>query len=320
MLPIAFDPPEHTRYRRLLHPHFSRRTVEALEPQIRTLVAELVDAVADKGHCDFVQAVGIPLPAQVFLTMFGLPLQDRDRLIRWKDIIISSAGVHGTEEPPEAVAAAAAELCQYLIGHITGRRVSGGDDDLLGRLLADTSKDRLSDNELLGLCFQAVLAGLDTVTSALANAFAILATRPDLRRQLIDGPGLIPDAVEELLRIDGPVLTLPRVAVQNVELNGVKITSGCPVHVAVAVANRDPAEHTEPDTIDFQRGEPHLAFGIGSHFCLGTHLARLEMKAVLEEWHQRIPHYRLADGAAPAAAWPAGLIGITSLPLIYPTE
>ena len=318
MLPIAYDPPEHTRYRLLLHPHFSRRAVERLAPRIRSLAAELVAAVAGAGECDFVRAVAIPLPAEVFLTMFGLPPADRDRLIRWKDVIINTAGIHGAEQASQDAAGAAGELCEYLIGHIAARRAEGGTDDLLSQLLADTGEDRLTDHELLGLCFQAVLAGLDTVTSALANAFAILATRPDLRRQLVEHPDLVPGAVEELLRVDGPVMTLPRVAVEDVELAGVKVAAGCPVHVALAVANRDPGEHREPDAVDFRRGEPHLAFGLGPHFCLGTHLARLEMQAVLTEWHRRIPEYRLADGAEPAAAWPAGLIGVTSVPLVYP--
>jgi cytochrome P450 len=320
MLPIAFDPPEHTRYRHLLYAdHFSRRRIELKESEIRALAAELVDAVAGKGECEFVEAVAVPLPAQVFLAMFGLPHVDRDKLIAWKNRILgNSAGTGATEAAPQATAEAAAELLEYLIGHIARRRAEPDDSDLLGRLLADPSDERMSDHELLGLSFQFVLAGLDTVTSALANAMTILASRPDLRQRIVDDPGIIPAAIEELLRIDGPVVTLPRIATQDVELDGMKVAEGCPVHVALAVANRDPAEYANPDAIDFDRGEAHLAFGIGPHFCLGTHLARLEMRVVLEEWHRRIPTYALTNGAEPAARWPAGLIGVTSVPLSYP--
>jgi hypothetical protein len=151
----------------------------------------------------------------------------------------------------EAAAKAARELFGYLVEKIAARRADGGGNDPLAVLLADTGDDRLTEHELLGMCFQFVLAGLDTVTDALSNAFAILATRPDLRQQLVDDPGIIPDAIEELLRIDGPML---------------------------------------------------------------------EMKAVLEEWHRRIPGYQLAEGVRPVALWPAGLVGVASLPLVYPVE
>jgi cytochrome P450 len=189
---------------------------------------------------------------------------------------------------------------------------------MLGQLLADTSEDALNDEEMLGLSFQFVLAGLDTVTCALSTIFATLASQPELRRQIAANPALIPDAIEELLRVDGPVATLPRVVTQDVELGGQTIPAGNYVQVAVAVANRDPAEHPDPDTIDFRRQERHLAFGGGPHGCLGSHLARLEMRVALEEWHRRIPEYELAPGSTPRATWPAGLVGIDSLPLVFP--
>jgi cytochrome P450 len=189
---------------------------------------------------------------------------------------------------------------------------------MLGQLIADPSDDRLNDEELLGLSFQFVLAGLDTVTCAMSTIFATLASQPELRQQIAADPSLIPDAIEELLRMDGPVATLPRVVTQDVELGGQTIPAGNYVQIAVAVANRDPAEHADPDTIDFRRQERHLAFGGGPHGCLGSHLARLEMRVALEEWHRRIPEYGLAPGVSPRATWPAGLVGIDRLPLVFP--
>jgi cytochrome P450 len=318
MVPIGTDPPEHTRYRRLLQPMFSPRSVAPWQPRIRALAGELIDQVATKGECDLVADLAVPLPAQVFLTLFGLPLEDRDRLLAWKDAILDTVGIRGAEAPSAESARLGAELYGYLVSHISGRRRHGGTGDMLGQLLADTSDDALNDEEMLGLSFQFVLAGLDTVTCALSTAFATLASQPALRRQIAADPALIPGAIEELLRVDGPVATLPRVVTEDVELDGQTIPAGTYVQVAVAAANRDPAEHPDPDTIDFGRQERHLAFGGGPHGCLGSHLARMEMRVALEEWHRRIPDYELAPGTTPTATWPAGLVGIDSLPLVFP--
>lgn len=210
-----------------------------------------------------------------------------------------------------------AELYGYLVGHIAKRRQGGGTGDLLGQLLADTSDERLSDDELLGLSFLFVLAGLETVTSALSTAFAALAAHPALRRQLVADPAVIPAAVEELVRYDGPVVFVPRIATQDVEVAGQTIPAGSYVMVMIGAASRDPAEHPDPDAIDFQRQELSLAFGVGPHRCLGSHLARMEMRVALEEWHRRIPDYALAPGAAPRVRWPAGVVGFDSLPLVF---
>jgi cytochrome P450 len=340
LVPIAFDPPEHTRYRRILQPFFSPRGIASWEPAVRALAGELIDGLARRGQCDLVAELAVPLPAQVFLTLFGLPLADRVRLNTWKDGLLHSFG-----PPPEPMAAPAeasaassrisgnrppgwqrseqvlqlgAELYEYLVGHIARRRQRGDTSDLLGQLLADTSDDRLDDAEILGLSFLFVLAGLETVTSALSTAFALLAAQPQLRRQVAADPASIPAAVEELLRFDGPVVFVPRIATRDVLLAGQLIPAGSRVSVAVAAASRDPAEHPDPDTIDLQRRERNLAFGVGPHRCLGSHLARMELRATLAEWHRRIPEYELAPGATPRVDWPAGTVGIASLPLVFP--
>lgn len=317
IVPVAVDPPEHTRYRKILRPFFSARGAARWLPMVRALTTELIEGFVDRGSCDLVAELAIPLPSQVFLTLFGLPLADRDRLIGWKDAVMAAVGISGAEPPSDAVLTLAAELYEYLVGHIAKRRGECG-TDVLSQLLADPSDGRLTDEEMLGLSFLFVLAGLDTVTSALSTAFATLAGRPDLRRQLVAEPGLIPQAVEELLRFDGPVVTVPRVANADVEVAGRLIPADAYVAVAIAPANRDPAGHDRPDDIDFRRGERHLAFGAGPHGCLGAHLARLEMRVVLAEWHRRIPDYELAPAASARATWPAGLVGIGSLPLVFP--
>jgi cytochrome P450 len=318
LVPIAFDPPEHGRYRRVLQPFFSPRGTAAWLPMVRGLAGELIDAFAARGECDVVAELAVPLPAQVFLALFGLPLEDRDRLIAWKESLLNNFGFQAGEPPSERAARIGAELYGYLVGHIARRRERVGTGDLLGQLLADRGGDRLSDDEILGLSFLFVLAGLETVTSALSTAFAALAARPALRRRIAADPAAIPGAVEELLRFDGPVVFVPRIAVRDVELAGEVIPAGALVMVTIAVANRDPAEHADPDAIDLDRQERHLAFGGGPHRCLGSHLARMEMRMALAEWHRKIPEYELAPGVTPRVSWPAGLVGIDSLPLVFP--
>lgn len=319
LVPLAFDAPEHTRYRRILQPFFSPRDAAAWQPMVRRLVGTLIDSFADRGHCDLVTDLAIPLPAEVFLTLFGLPLADKDRLIGWKEGLLASP-ILTAGKPSEATIQAGAELFGYLAGHIEERRRDPArTDDLLGRLLADTSEERLSDEELIGLSFLFVLAGLDTVTSVLSIVFAALAAQPKLRQQIVADPAVIPAAIEEMLRFDGPVLFLPRVATQDIELDGQTIPAGTDVQVAIAVANRDPVEHPDPDEIDFARQQRHLAFGAGPHRCLGAHLARMELREVLAEWHQRIPEYELAPGFTPLVPWPTGTIGLDTLQLVFPT-
>ena len=317
MVPIAFDPPEHTRYRRILQPFVGPRETAVWQPRVRSLVGTLIDSFAARGHCDLVAELAVPLPAEVFITLFGLPMEDRDQLIAWKEGLLGSPVLTGGKPTQETIRVGA-ELFSYLVSHIEKRRRHlHGAEDLLGRLLADTSEDRLSDEELLGLSFLFVLAGLDTVTSALSTAFAALATQPRLRRQIAADPSVIPDAVEELLRMDGPVVFLPRVASQDIQLGAHTIPAGSEVQLAIAVANRDPAEHADPDQVDLRRQERHHAFGGGPHRCLGSHLARMEMREVLAEWHSRIPEYELAPGFTPRVEWPTGLVGLDTLPLVF---
>lgn len=318
LVPIAFDPPEHTRYRRILQPFVSPRETAGWRSTVRSLVGTLIDSFIDRGRCDLVAELAVPLPAEVFLSLFGLPSEDRDRLTAWKECLLASSMLSGGR-PTEDVIQVGAELFSYLVAHIEERRRHlDGAPDLLGRLLADTTEDRLSDEELLGLSFLFVLAGLDTVTSALSTAFAALAVRPQLRQQIAADLSVIPDAVEELLRMDGPVVFLPRVASQDILLGEHTIPAGARIQVAIAVANRDPAEHIHPDEIDLRRQERHYAFGGGPHRCLGSHLARMEMREVLTEWHSRIPDYELAPGFTPRVDWPTGLVGLDTLPLVFP--
>ncbi|NVI90824.1 cytochrome P450 [Actinomadura sp. BRA 177] len=316
LVPIAFDPPDHTRYRRLLQPFFTPRAAAALEQAVRDQVRDLVDAVADKGSCDLVTDLARPMPAGVFLDLFGMPRADLDRLLAWREVIIKLADLSGAgEQPPEAMQSAA-ELFGYVSAHVAECR-AGRATGLLRDLFDAPADEPFTDEEAVGLCFFFVLAGVDSVTNALSLMFAKLAARPELRRAIAADPSLIPPAIEEMLRVDPANAVVPRVATEDVVIAGVPIPAGASVSVAVGAANRDPAELDDPDTLDPHREYNNLTWGSGPHRCLGIHLARTELRVVLEEWHRRIPEYELAPGARPQVQWPTGVIGVPSVPVVF---
>jgi cytochrome P450 len=319
LVPIAIDPPEHTRFRRMLDPFFSPKRMAEREPELRRQAGELIDAIVAKGECDVVADLATPFPSQVFLTLFGLPLEDRDRLVRWKDSILQFTNPSSTEATPE-VLAHALELFTYLTEHIAERRTTTSGADMLTQLMQNTEDGGMSDNEILGLCFLFVLAGLDTVTAAVGFSLAKLAADVDLRHRISDDFSLIPSFIEDMLRVDGPVPFAPRVTTQEVEVAGRVVPKDTTVMLSYGSADRDPRRYADPDQVHLDSKAVHFAFGRGPHRCLGSHLARLELRLILEEWHARISEYTLADGKQPQMPWPTGTMGLQSVPLtIKPT-
>jgi cytochrome P450 len=286
----------------------------ALDTELRAQAGRIIDELAVRGSCDIVPDLANLYPTQVFLTLFGLPLEDRERLIAWKDSILELTDPTSTE-PSSDLLTHAVELYEYLSRYVTERRAGAG-ADLLTQLLASRDEGGMTDEEIIGLCYLFVLAGLDTVASALGFSFATLGADPALRSQLVDHPESIPDFIEEILRVEVPVPFSPRVTTQDVSVAGVEIPAGSPVLISYGAANRDPRRHDHPDQLDPTSAGRHYAFGGGPHRCLGSHLARLEMRVVLEEWHRRIPDYELV-GDLPKARWPAGTLGLTSVRLRY---
>jgi len=316
LIPIAIDPPDHARYRRLLNPTFAPTALRRKESELRGQIRELVDAAAEKETLDLMLDVAIPFPSQVFLTLFGLPLEDRDRLLLWKDAILSMTDP-ANPNPAPAVVEQALELHAYLQRTVSERRAAGAaGPDLLSELIAIRAEGGLTDDEIIGLCFLFVLAGLDTVTASIGFAFDFLARSPEVRAGLVADPASIPNFVEELLRLHGPVPFSPRVTTGDVEVCGSTVPAGTEVMLAWLAANRDPDRFDASDSLCPGRTERHFAFGSGPHKCLGSSLARLELRLVLEEWHRRIPDYELADGAAPQPKWPAGTLVLRELPLV----
>ncbi len=317
LIPLQIDPPDHVKFRRLLDPLFAPREIEKLEGAVRGLVTELIDAFADTGRCEFNSAVAIPLPCTVFLRLMGLPLEDLDLFLRFKDGIIRPPASDLTEGRAMA-RATGQEIYAYFERVIAERRAQPEDDLISGFIAAEIDGERLTTEDILDISYLFLLAGLDTVTASLGCAVAYLAGHPDRQAALRADPSLIPAAVEELLRWETPVPGILRVATQDVEVAGTTIPAGATVTCLLASANTDGAEFPDPDTVDFARsGNRHIAFGAGVHRCLGSHLARVEMRVALEELHRRIPAYAVQEGETPI--FTAGIRGVEYLPLVWDT-
>lgn len=310
LIPLALDPPEHTRYRRILHPFFSAHTLAELLPSLQVQAADMIADIAGRADCEVMADLATPYPSQVFLTLFGLPLEDRDRLIAWKDVII---GFSLDAEPDPADLAAAAEMFDYLTSAVAEHRRNPG-DDILSSLL--TGAEPLTDTEALGLAFVLVLAGLDTVTAAIGAALLELARDPDLRRRLRETPDLIAGFVEEVLRLEPPAPVVGRVTTEPVTIAGVTIPAGSEVRLCVGAVNRDGTDETSGDAAVIDgKLHRHWTFGGGAHRCLGSHLARMELNIVITEWLRLIPDFEVAAGHRAEVKWPSATLFLPELPL-----
>jgi len=319
LIPLQIDPPDHATYRRVIDPTLGPREVATMEPEIRRVVGEVMDRFLDRGSVDAHAEFTVPLPCQVFLQICGLPLDELPRYLHWKDEIIRPGG--GMIEPEEAARrrhAAGKELYAYFAGVLEERRANLGDDLISRFLTTETDGRTMTDDEMLDICYLFVLAGLDTVTSTLDCSLAFLAQHPEHRRRLVEHPEDTPAVVEELLRMETPVMQILRVVAQPTELHGVTLNVGDTIIVMLGSANCDPGEFGD-DAGTFDAGREtnrHLAFGGGPHRCLGSHLARLELQIALEEWHRRIPDYELEPDAE--LAYSPGIREIERLPLRFP--
>lgn len=296
LIPLQLDPPVQTKYRKLMAPLFAPRTIDAMEAATRKLAVELIERVAGDGGCNFHSAIAEPLPSTVFLQLLGLPVERTAEFVELKDGIIRPDA--DTEEARRAAVHETGEKIYALLEEVVAERaVEPRDDFLSGFLDSEVDGERLTQEDVVDIAYLFFLAGLDTVTASLDCIIGYLAQNPDKLQSLIDDPSLLPNAIEELLRFETPVTAVPRITTQDTEISGCPVAKGTAINVMIGAANTDDRFFEGANEVDFHREvNKHIAFGAGAHRCLGSHLARMELRVVLEEWHARVPRYSVAPG------------------------
>jgi cytochrome P450 len=323
---LNVDPPEHTRLRKLVQPSFTASAIEKLRPRIQQIVDDLLDAAetvaAERGErapdrqMELISQFSYPLPITVICDMLGIPPQDREQTRHWSENLLSAQSPERMEEIRRNIG----EFITYL-RDLFARKRETPEDDLISQLLqVEVEGDRLTEDEVLAMVFILFVAGHITTVNLIANGVFALLTNPEQAAKLRSDPGLVSNAVEEVLRYYGPAeTTTPRFAGEDVELGGQAIAKGDPLLVVLAAADRDPARFADPQAFDITRGDAnrHIAFGKGIHACLGAPLARLEGQVALSTLFRRYPDLRLAVPESEITWAPSFLRSLTALPLLF---
>ena len=300
VLPSAFDPPEHTRYRKILQPHFGPLALSKFRPVMRRHAVEMIADLAAGSECEVMAEFGRLYPYQVFMDLYGLPLEDRDSVITWKDAAV--------EGKPEGY-----DLLTYFTDTIQQRRKTPG-PDMLSQVM--TGPGDLTDLELLGMSHLLVLSGLDTVAAAIGFSLFELARKPQLRRDLRDEPEQIGVFVEEIVRLEPAAPMAARVTTDFVNVGGMTLPPGSPVRLCTAGINRDGSDAISTDDLVMDgKMHRHWGFGGGPHRCIGSHLARMELTIVVDEWLKQIPDFELPSGYTPEIKFPSTSFALKTLPL-----
>ncbi|WP_329242338.1 cytochrome P450 [Streptomyces sp. NBC_01478] len=306
---LTVDPPDHTRLRKLVTRAFTPQKIEALQPRTRELAGRFADDVLAQGTPELVDGFAARVPIAVICELLGIPPDDWDRF-RWaSEQIVSPVAGRDREE-------AYVWMQGYLAELIAAKRADPG-QDLLSALAGDTDEDRLTDPELVGMAFLLLIAGYETTANLIGAALLGLAQQPDLFKALRAAPAQVPVAVEEFLRLDGPVLTATeRFATEDMLIGDVPVRRGDMLLVSLAAADRDPARFEEPDSFRLGRSAGHVAFGHGVHHCLGAPLARMEATVAITALLERVESLELAVDAA-ELEWAPGLLmhGVRRLPV-----
>jgi cytochrome P450 len=307
--PISLDPPEQAKYRSLFAPALSPKAVSPLGEGARALAVELIEGFYPKGECEFVRDFAQHLPIGIFMRMVDVPSSDRAMLLHWADQQVRPTSEHERESSFH-------QLFAYAGQKVAERKAKPGSDLISQLTRSQVDGVPITAEALTPMIFLLLVGGLDTVASAMGFAARFLATSPSHRRELIDHPERIPNAVEELLR-RFPVVNQGRIVVSDMEYKGVKMRAGDQIILPTTLHGLDDRKFDEPMRVDFSRPAPiHSTFGNGAHRCPGSLLARTELKIFVEEWLKRIPDFRIKPGTAPGVR--AGVNAtIYSLPLVW---
>lgn len=333
--------PRHTQLRTLINKGFSPRMVRLLEHRFRELTKRAIDAVASEGRCDFVQSISVPLPLWLIASMLGIREEDYQSFHRWSDEMMA---VEGNLQDAEAVARAGrafGEYATYATKIIEERRASPKEDLITilagaadaGLLQDDTGEpvsemlhaagaehlQSLQNDELIKFCVVLLVAGNETTRNGISGGMQLLIENPAEREKLIRNPALMASAVDEMVRLVSPVHSFSRTATRDVELNGKQIREGQRVLMIYGSANRDEEVYEAADEFRVDRAPQHLGFGIGSHFCMGANLARMEMSVVFSELLRRLPDIRY-DGSGPIFKRSALVRTCASMPIRFTPE
>ncbi len=316
---INMDDPEHVKRRRLVSSGFTPRRVEDQAPRVRQVCRDLVAAAKEKKSFDFVRDVAAPLPMIMIGDMLGVRTEDHDQLLRWSDDLILGTSATAPPEAVEAAMTAFAEYSDYNREVVADRRARGPGDDLISILVhAEIDGEKLDDEALLQESLLILIGGDETTRHVISGGMNQLLRNPDQYRSLVEDPGKVPVAVEEMLRWVTPIQNMSRTATRDVEIGGETIREGDKVMLLYPSGNRDESVFSDPFKFDIERDpNPHLAFGgYGAHFCLGASLARLELRTMFDEIVRELPNLGLAT-ADPLPMRPSNfIVGIEEMPVV----
>ena len=317
---LGMDGAEHHRLRSLVNKAFTPRIVKRLEERMAQIADDLVATAVAAGEVDLVQALTYPLPVTIIAEIIGVPTRDREQFKEWSDqaVALLGTGFFGAIDPERLRRQRALldEMHAYFVPLAEERRRDPREDLITGLVQVEHEGSRLSHEEMLAMLTLILVAGNETTTTLIGNAVLELLAHPDSLRQLREDPALLPRAIEEVLRFASPVQFDPRRATRDLELGGQPIQENDMVLCWLGSANRDEEVFEEPDRFDIRRApNPHLAFGFGVHYCMGSNLARLEAEVALRALLQRAPHWERA-GSDPLPLHPSPVFrAVTKLPL-----
>lgn len=294
---LGMDNPEHSRYRSLVSTAFRQKSLARWERELVQVTAdELIDRFVDRGRAELVRDFTFPYPTKIIARLLGLPAQDYQQFQQWSVAILS---FHGKRD---AAIAASREIGNYLGSILAERRAYPSDDVISDLATAELDGQCLSDEEIFSFIRLLLPAGIETTYRSTGNLLFSLLSRPEQLEAVRRDRSLVPQAIEEALRFETPLLNITRMATRDAELGGVFIPAGSTLLIMTASANRDENRHPDPDTFDVHRSDPqpHISFGVGPHVCLGMHLARMEMRVAVNRLLDRLPNLRLdPDGHDP---------------------